>query len=263
MSRRRLMEAGPDGRPVARWEEAPELASIPPAMFEPAYPPGPIERRYVTPEPRNGHHNRPASPAYDTAARIARSRANGTKRHVEIAAARRAATAQEDPPMPDPAALTPLERLADAARTANDALEEKIVALNAWDIAQRALEAAWLEVEDLVGTEQRLSAQAAAEAEYAAERQTFVDVVRAQEAWAAEKALQAIASAAQAKRQPGHHASTASEEHEKAERAARVMAAIERHGGDKRKAAAELGMKLNAVVMVAKHAGARLPGSST
>jgi hypothetical protein len=100
VSRRRITSMGPDGRPVARWEDAPELAVVP-ALFEPANPPGPIERRYVTPEPRNGHH-RPSSPAYDDAARIARSRANGARRHVEVTAARRARI-QEETVMPDPA----------------------------------------------------------------------------------------------------------------------------------------------------------------
>jgi hypothetical protein len=63
--------------------------------------------------------------------------------------------------------------------------------------------------------------------------------------------------AAAAPRQPGHHGVKTGEAQEKAERAARVLAAIERHGGDRRLAAVELGMKLNAVAMIVKYAGNR------
>lgn len=44
---------------------------------------------------------------------------------------------------------------------------------------------------------------------------------------------------------------------EKARRAAEVLAAVERHDGDRAAAAAELGMKANALAMVLKFAGAR------
>lgn len=55
------------------------------------------------------------------------------------------------------------------------------------------------------------------------------------------------------------HQSKAQEARDKAQRAAAVMAALERHAGDRRAAAAELGMKLNALSMVAKHAAGRVP----
>jgi hypothetical protein len=59
------------------------------------------------------------------------------------------------------------------------------------------------------------------------------------------------------------HASKAGEDLEKAQRAARVVAALERHGGDRRTAAAELGMKLNAFSMVLKYAERRTPPAAT
>lgn len=49
----------------------------------------------------------------------------------------------------------------------------------------------------------------------------------------------------------------AREAQEKADRAARVMAAMARLGGDQRAVAADLGMRANAVAMVVKHARAR------
>jgi hypothetical protein len=55
-------------------------------------------------------------------------------------------------------------------------------------------------------------------------------------------------------RQPGHHGSKAGEQQEKAERAASAIAAVARHGGDRRAAAAELGMRPNALAMVLKFA---------
>lgn len=45
-------------------------------------------------------------------------------------------------------------------------------------------------------------------------------------------------------------------------RAAAVMAALERHGGDQKAAAAELGMKTNAIAMVVKHARRRTEASA-
>ncbi len=281
MSRRKIREPGPDGFPVSRWEDAPELT--PPALFEPAYPPGPIERRYVTPQPANGRQ-RPTSPAYDTAARIARSRANGSRRHVEIAAAaRRAAAAQEEPAMPatpDPSVLTPLERLAEAARTAHDALEEKTVADQAWDVAREALEAAWDALEGILGPQpeppDRLPRQdivlsdgssmlvralvravgASAHSDGAPETIAALREIGEAVVANAPKAAPATPS------RTGRHGSRPSEEHDKTERASRVLAALERHGGNERKAAAELGMKLNALVMIAKHAGRRAGTSS-
>ncbi len=52
------------------------------------------------------------------------------------------------------------------------------------------------------------------------------------------------------RRHPSHPGQAA----EKAERARRVVEAVKRHGGDRRSAAAELGMRPNALVMVLKHA---------
>lgn len=62
-----------------------------------------------------------------------------------------------------------------------------------------------------------------------------------------------------AKRQPGRHPSKSQEAQEKEDRARRVMDAMARHGGDQRAAAAELGMKPNAVAMVVKFADRRAP----
>jgi hypothetical protein len=254
------------GRPAWRHvhgldEAAPELAAAP-ALFEPANPPGPIERRYVTPQPLNGRH-RPSSPAYDDAARIARSRANGARRHVEVTAARRAQRIQEESPMPDSTVIepSPLARLSDAARAAHDALEEKTVADQAWEVAREALEAAWDALEGILGPEpeppDHLPAQAIPLSNGSVMR-AHSDGAPATIGALREIGEAIIANPPKAKpRQAGHHAASPSEAREKAERAERVMAAIERNGGDKRMAAAELGMKLNAVVMVAKHAGPR------
>lgn len=59
------------------------------------------------------------------------------------------------------------------------------------------------------------------------------------------------------KRQPGHHPAKAGEAEEKAERARRVLAELDANGGDVSAAARTLGMKANAVAMVAKFARAR------
>lgn len=59
-------------------------------------------------------------------------------------------------------------------------------------------------------------------------------------------------------RRRGGQATKAATQRIKAERAAAVMAALERHGGDRTAAARELGMKLNALTMVAKYAEGRL-----
>ncbi len=73
------------------------------------------------------------------------------------------------------------------------------------------------------------------------------------ESWRTQKAVR------EAKRQPGHHPAKPAEEREKAERLARVMAALERNGGDRKAAALELGMKVNALAMVVKFADRRAP----
>lgn len=54
------------------------------------------------------------------------------------------------------------------------------------------------------------------------------------------------------------HQSHRAEEDEKAKRAAAAVAALERHGGDRRAAAAELGMRPNAFALVIKFADRRV-----
>lgn len=58
-------------------------------------------------------------------------------------------------------------------------------------------------------------------------------------------------------RRRGGQATKAATQRIKAERAAAVMAALARHNGDRAAAARELGMRLNALTMVAKHAELR------
>jgi hypothetical protein len=64
-------------------------------------------------------------------------------------------------------------------------------------------------------------------------------------------------------RQPGRHDGYQGEAAGKADRAAKVVAAVARNGGDKRAAADELGMKLNALSMVLKYAGRQQTAEAT
>lgn len=61
----------------------------------------------------------------------------------------------------------------------------------------------------------------------------------------------------------GRHDGYTGEAAAKADRAAAVVAALARHGGDKRAAASELGMKLNAFSMVLKFADRQQASGAT
>lgn len=194
-------------------------------------PPGPIERRRVAPSsapvPRT---------AIASADHMQNSRVNGARRHVEVVARQQGGHARKEvAPVADVVIdQSPLERLADAARRAHEALEEKQVADEAWDVAQAALQAAM----DAVSTP-------------AAHEPLHPDIplIKAPDP-----------APAASKRQPGRHTSKPGEAQERAARAAKVMDAMVRHDGDQAAVARELGMKPNAVAMVVKHARRRAEG---
>lgn len=189
------------------------------------------------------------------------------------------------PAEPDEAArlLVLLDRLQRRALTATKAWEAKLKAADAaavadaqWEEAQELLGMAWDEVAAITeaappdhlpvqhielanGTVMRAHSDGAPET-LAALRE-LGDVMTTKLAQAPSRP-----AASKAPRQPGHHGSKADETREKAARAERVMAAIARHGDDdqgRRRAAKELGMKLNALVMVAKYARPRVSSAST
>jgi hypothetical protein len=64
-------------------------------------------------------------------------------------------------------------------------------------------------------------------------------------------------------RRRGGQATKAATQQVKAERAEAVMAALARHDGDRVAAARELGMRLNALTMVAKHAAGRVGAAAS
>lgn len=194
MSRPRVVTGADDrGRPIARWADP---DPVPPGFghMEPAFV-ATVERRRATPEELAAARAREAKPTHLTrgvaadghlptrpptppsqadAARMAISRQNGARRHVEVTAANRRALEaqraigfpidrledhQEEPavattPDPEPGQTEPpqttLQVLADAVRTAQDAWDELQAAERlqdqarvAWQGARAALGAAY------------------------------------------------------------------------------------------------------------------------
>jgi hypothetical protein len=206
----------------------------------PHNPPGPIERRYVDPtiapdEARLEQLRSRQTTYIPTAEDRRRAAASVAQQRAE-----RLARPKEGPTVSDD--LSPLERLSEAARRAHEAHEEKLVAEEAWRVAQEALTIAWRDLPPEVLDWSRILPSGATPAS------TSLHLVAR---------TPAPIAPAKPKRQPGRHPSKASEAKEKAERAEKVMAAMERLGGDQRAVAAELGMRPNAVAMVVKHARAR------
>jgi hypothetical protein len=267
VSRQRVV-VGTDerGRPKTAWAEPDRIDEPRYGHMQPAYDGSAIERRMATPEelaarlgpePVRPDPITQIRPALNSPEHIAQSRRNGAEKTRAIHAARRSEKEtpmpllQEIPELPaDFADLPPLERLAAQASVTASIHQAKVAADEAWLIARAALRNAYaavaLDIGDLPVFGQRFDE--ATEAVQNAAR-FMTDSIPPEPALAAEPA-----TPAKPKRQPGHHPSKAQESQEKVERARRVMAAMERHGGDQRAAAAELGMRANAVAMVVKHA---------
>lgn len=255
MSRRRIVTGVDErGRPIATWEDVPALA---PAYghMEPAYSTD-IERRRVPPA---GNGATPADrPALGSPAHLQQSRLNGARRHQEVMAKRAGIVlpaVEEDPVMSMPVVdepivePSPFDRLAQVAAEAAAAHQAKRVADAAWSIAVDALAAAWADV-GMAGTPMVPPATPSTAWEPNVTSEVPDEVV-------ATVAATLAPVVPKPKRQPGRHPGKPQEAQEKAARSARVIEAMGRLGGDQRAVAAELGMKVNAVAMVVKHARLR------
>lgn len=277
MSRPRVITGVDDrGRPKAAWAD-PGPADTPAYGFmQPAYDATTIARRQATPEelaaarareaePRHlstdnsrtvpvGLRSTAARPAGPTdAERMQASRQRGAERHVEVVAARRAPaptpepepSPQEEPAMSDPKPLDTFEELAEAAAKASEAWASRQAAEIAWTIAQEALEAVLGEVDAILHPPAVLPGILAATAAHEP------IVVAPREKPDVEPIDRSTSRTGEGQR-PGQAAA-------RDRRAAAVLAAMERHNGDRKAVAAELGMKTNALAMVLKHAQRRGP----
>lgn len=239
MSRKRIV-VGTDerGRPLTAWAE-PEAADEPRyGHMQPAFS-APIERRLASPTQRawNG------GPIQAQLAATPPTREEPTMPETPPQAA-------QEPSAGPAGADVQLDCLSVAAEAARRAWETVAVAQTAWQVASEDLARAYADVEWLLDV-------------------THADVVALPPAAAPPKGNTAAQSRANgtasmlAKRAPkasptvNAPGAKAREAKEKADRAERVMAAMERLGGDQRAVAADLGMRANAVAMVVKHARAR------
>jgi len=223
---------GSPGRPVGRPVRETSLIALPPVPLI-ALPPVPVRQAFVHQADIQAQIEQPTEEAVD--ARVAQA--------VEAAAViYPEPSPTEEEPVSD-AAPNPLMTLSEAAESAADAHRTKLLADEAWEEARGALTAAWADVGPIVAPADPVEALG-----------ELVDVTeRATDAGVVAKAEAPVATFGFRKRSP----SKAQKAREKIERAERVMAAMARHGDDVSAVAAELGMRANAVVMVAKHARAR------
>jgi hypothetical protein len=223
---------------------------------------GAVERRRATPEElarlNQATAERPVAPGPSmhllrpAAAVMEESRRRGAERHQEVMAARRAVaspapTALEEAPM-TPAALSAPLPCADCLHAPVCALKatlEDLGPLEPVQVIDRGLTA--------VATAYRIECDHHLVSLKAVEREP----IRAE--YPGESWRTAMPDGAREHRQPGRHPAYQGEAAAKAERAAQVIAALARHGGDKRAAAEELGMKLNAFSMVLKFAAQHQP----
>lgn len=224
----------------------------------------------------------PPTPA--TVARMQASRLVGAQRHVEAVAASKSPTAtqrewnghaaavrepqaEEEPAVteipadphadipeviPDarPGGLHELAVAAEQARGAHNAYESARVA---WDVARGALARAYAEVEGLIEPPPATPDDRWAGSGRPVQILETLYVPPA----TVDEVVARHATGPNRRGPAGRHAGSATEKAEKAERADRVIDALARHHDDVSAAAAELGMRPNAVAMVAKHARAR------
>lgn len=195
----------------------------------------------------------------------------------------RPSVTQEDPvsePRPDipetiPGAAAPLDDalsgLAEATIVAIEARDAKTIADAAWKIAQRSLADAWkalppLDIPDdapRATSDETEASQRWTRPEYivppdspvAAALRVVPYIATADEMQTSRRNGQAAMREVVTKRPESlQHPKAAGDT---AERAERVMSALERHGGDVAAVMAELGMRRNAISMVVKHARRR------
>lgn len=166
----------------------------------------------------------------------------------------RVVVGMEEPTMPEtppptvqepatalPGADVQLDRLTVAAVAARRAWDAVATAQEAWQVASDDLARAYADVAWLLDTP----------AAVAAERIRRVLTAPVKGNTPAQSRANGTASMLAAKAGSKHGTQEAQA---RAKRAAQAVAALERHGGDTRAAAAELGIKTNAFVMIVKHA---------
>lgn len=240
MSRKRVV-VGMDerGRPVTAWAE-PEAADEPRyGHMQPAFS-APIERRIAQLD----------EPNWNTTA----GEVNHT-RSFDMTTIREEPTMPETPPLtvqePAAGADVQLDRLSVAAEAARRAWDAVAVAQEAWQVASEDLARAYADVAWLLDETRRDVAALPPPVAIAKGNTPAQSRANGTASMLAKRAPKADPKP---KAAPG---AKAREAQEKADRAARVMAAMKRLGGDQRAVAADLGMRTNAVAMVVKHARAR------
>jgi hypothetical protein len=214
---------------------------------------GPVERRQITAAEMDAR--RDDRPALNSPEHLQQSRMNGGARTSAIHAAHRAAQAPEEEAMAVThqdinvviEARSPLARLAEAAQEAERARAVREMADGHWRSAAADLEAAWASVNAILSTPQaELDAMGESIESWAQQVRVDVDP----------ETVAAVLDGTGRPRQPkpGGDAKRAAGADE---RARLVLAALERHGGDTRKAGLELGLRGNVVGRIASSARAR------
>lgn len=237
MSRKRVVVGTDDrGRPITAWGE-PEAVDEPRyGHMQPAWS-APIERRIATPAQRRWNGG-PIQAAI----------ANPTTTREEPTMPASPPQTAQEPTAGSTGADVQLDRLTVAAEAARRAWDAVAVAQTAWQVASEDLARAYADVAWILDVpppdviSPPVVAAAAVKGNTAAQSR------------ANGTAAMLARRAPKTKPEPG---AKARETKEKADRAARVMAAMDRLGGDQRAVAADLGMRTNAVAMVVKHARAR------
>lgn len=237
MSRQRVTVVDADGRRRAAWSDPLETA---PAygFMEPANPPSTIERRTLTPEELEAR-TRPMAHSSPIARVI-------VPRPVAL-------PTSEDRPVsesPTDPTIKNLAMLAERAEEAARAAEAKTAADIAWEAAEQALRDAWQAIE--IGGPTNGASAPAALTNGAAER-----MARSRQNGTTAMLAKRAAKAAP-KKPGGDRARMESVD----ERGKRVLAALERHGGNTKDAGDELGMRGNVVARIAVAARARAAASA-
>lgn len=249
MSRQRVITGTDErGRPVSQWED---VAVAPPAFghMEPAYSTT-VDRRQATDEQRAqwAAEATPTSAAPTPRPPKDRYTADDLQaRRQRGQAMMRAAIAAEEPTVTD---LFPEK----------NAPEDVIAPGPFTDIAAAALEAARRQQELAASRIAAVAAEAAYQEALTALEAAWSGAGLETPLVAPDAAPVAVVVPAKPKAAPGPKRSRNgwSETQDKAERARRAVEALERHGGDKRAAAAELGIKANALAMIVKHAAGKV-----
>lgn len=279
MSRtRRITGSDARGRPVASWDGPPD----PPSRYgfmEPAHV-STIERRTATPEELEAARAREAQPdplRHRPSPMDELPTSPGVKKRSDIEHARATARPPEPPPvdepeeeepvdspvtLPPPASDLPSAPDTSGATTPSIDLEALASARGfapGWTavgrLADAVLELIEADTERTVAQTRWIDARAAVDEAYRALDETPFAPVETR-ADHAETIPLPVAAPARSNHRQGPSAEQRNGERDR--RGARAMEALERHGGDQRAAAAEMGMRANAFAMVVKSARARV-----